>query len=118
MTCSNDPGIERGKPAPDLFLAARATFKGNPEAKECLVFEDATKGVQAATAAGMPSIWIPGTCSMMDTLNVFDDMLNWQLDPNLKALHQDSTDFHPLETLSSMEEFDPSRYGLPAWDSK
>lgn len=43
--------VGRGKPAPDLFLAAAAA-EGVPPA-ECLVIEDSPLGVQAAAAAGM-----------------------------------------------------------------
>jgi HAD superfamily hydrolase (TIGR01509 family) len=45
-----------GKPAPDPFLIA-AEKLGIPPA-DCLVFEDADLGIQAATAAGMQSIRI------------------------------------------------------------
>ena len=41
----------RGKPAPDMFLLA-AKLMG-VRAEECLVFEDAEPGIQAALAAGM-----------------------------------------------------------------
>lgn len=43
--------VERGKPAPDLFLLAASTMGAAPEG--CLVIEDSTAGVQAAKAAGM-----------------------------------------------------------------
>lgn len=43
--------VKRGKPAPDLFLAA-ASLLGVP-ANECIVFEDALAGLEAAHAAGM-----------------------------------------------------------------
>ncbi|MBR0458187.1 MAG: HAD family phosphatase [Victivallales bacterium] len=42
---------EHGKPAPDCFLMSAAALGVPPEA--CVVFEDATAGVQAAKAAGM-----------------------------------------------------------------
>jgi HAD superfamily hydrolase (TIGR01509 family) len=41
----------RGKPAPDLFLAAAAAEGAHPA--ECLVIEDSLHGVRAAAAAGM-----------------------------------------------------------------
>jgi len=43
--------VERGKPAPDLFLHA-AGVMGHPPAA-CVVVEDGLPGVQAAVAAGM-----------------------------------------------------------------
>ena len=43
--------VERGKPAPDLFLHAAETMGHPPEA--CVVVEDSLPGVQAAVAAGM-----------------------------------------------------------------
>lgn len=42
--------VPRGKPAPDLFLAAAARL--NVPADKCLAFEDTDDGVAAATAAG------------------------------------------------------------------
>jgi len=42
------------KPAPDIFLAAAEKLGLKPE--ECIVFEDAVNGVQAARAAGIHSI--------------------------------------------------------------
>ena len=45
--------VKIGKPAPDAFLVAKSRFKKVPDAKQCLVFEDAPNGVEAAIAAGM-----------------------------------------------------------------
>jgi beta-phosphoglucomutase-like phosphatase (HAD superfamily) len=41
----------RGKPAPDLFLAAAAASRVSP--MECVVVEDSITGIRAALAAGM-----------------------------------------------------------------
>ena len=41
----------RGKPAPDIFLAAASCIGVAPTA--CVAFEDAANGIQAAAAAGM-----------------------------------------------------------------
>ncbi len=51
----------RGKPAPDLFLAAAQRLGTAPQA--CLAFEDATLGVMAAVAAGMPCVGVTTTVS-------------------------------------------------------
>lgn len=49
--------VERGKPAPDIFLRA-ASLLGKP-IERCLVLEDALAGVRAARAAGAPVIAVP-----------------------------------------------------------
>lgn len=43
--------VERGKPAPDLFLLAASTMAAEPS--RCLVIEDSEAGVRAGKAAGM-----------------------------------------------------------------
>jgi len=43
--------VEKGKPAPDLFLAAAERLGVAPE--ECVAVEDSPTGVEAAVAAGM-----------------------------------------------------------------
>lgn len=54
-------GIKRGKPAPDIFL--KAARKLNLPPKNCVVFEDAILGVQAAKRAKMPVVGITTTYS-------------------------------------------------------
>lgn len=49
--------VERGKPAPDLFLLAAKRVGVAPSA--CVVFEDAPLGVAAAVAAGMRAVAVP-----------------------------------------------------------
>jgi len=49
--------VKRGKPAPDVFLAAAE--KLGVAARECVVFEDSVIGVQAAVAAGMGCFAVP-----------------------------------------------------------
>jgi HAD superfamily hydrolase (TIGR01509 family) len=43
--------VARGKPAPDVFIEAARRM--NVDAADCLVFEDAPMGIEAAHAAGM-----------------------------------------------------------------
>lgn len=49
--------VQRVKPAPDIFLAAANLLDAAPA--DCLVLEDAEKGVIAAHAAGMRCIAVP-----------------------------------------------------------
>lgn len=49
--------VLRGKPAPDMFLLAAERMGVAPS--RCLVFEDATPGVEAARAAGMACVLVP-----------------------------------------------------------
>ena len=49
--------VARVKPAPDIFLAAARAVGAIPS--ECLVLEDAEKGVLAAHEAGMVCIAVP-----------------------------------------------------------
>ena len=46
--------VVRGKPAPDVFLAAAERLGVAPA--DCLVFEDGAAGVEAACAAGMRAV--------------------------------------------------------------
>lgn len=49
--------VERGKPAPDLFLEAARRINMRPE--QCVVLEDSEAGIAAAHAAGMVPVMIP-----------------------------------------------------------
>lgn len=55
LVCAED--YKKGKPEPDCFLLAAERLGVKPE--ECLVFEDTELGIEAATAAGMPSVKVP-----------------------------------------------------------
>ncbi|MGQ3055207.1 MAG: HAD family hydrolase [Roseateles sp.] len=49
--------VARGKPHPDLYLAAARHLGIAPQ--RCLAFEDSYNGVHAAVAAGMPVVMVP-----------------------------------------------------------
>ncbi len=50
-------GVARGKPAPDVYLAAASRLGTEPA--RCLALEDSVTGVAAAKAAGMRCIAVP-----------------------------------------------------------
>ena len=87
VVLGDDPAVSRGKPAPDIFLAAAARLGTHPS--RCLVFEDAPAGIRAARAAGMSVIAVP--------------------DPNLDRSACREAD----QVLGSLAEFDPAAWGFP-----
>jgi HAD superfamily hydrolase (TIGR01509 family) len=74
--------VERGKPAPDLFLFAAERMNAAPE--QCIVIEDSVPGVTGARAAGMVVLGFcggshcaPGHAEMLrgaGAAATFDDM--------------------------------------------
>ncbi len=89
VVTGDDPSVKRGKPAPDIFLAAAARLEADPA--RCLVFEDAPSGTRAALEAGMAVVAVP--------------------DPNMDRSRYEGCD----EVLDSLLEFRPERWGLPAF---
>lgn len=55
VVCGDE--IPRGKPAPDIFLAAAQQLQIEPG--RCVVLEDSEAGIQAAHGAGMIPVWVP-----------------------------------------------------------
>ncbi|KAE8665314.1 (DL)-glycerol-3-phosphatase 2 [Hibiscus syriacus] len=89
IVLGDDPEVKKGKPAPDVFLAAARRFEVGPvDSKKILVFEDAPAGAQAAKNAGMQ---IQG----------------------LDSSHHAIAD----QVLSSLLDFNPSEWGLPAFEN-
>ncbi|AZP16040.1 HAD family hydrolase [Streptomyces aquilus] len=56
--------VERGKPAPDVFLEAARRLGAAPA--DCVVLEDAAPGAAAAYAAGMRCVAIPYVAAQAD----------------------------------------------------
>lgn len=54
--------VERGKPAPDIYLAVAGKLNVDP--KDCLVFEDIIPGIMAGKAAGMTVCAVEDAYSM------------------------------------------------------
>ncbi|KAI0067156.1 HAD-like protein [Artomyces pyxidatus] len=115
VLCADDPWAQngaRGKPFPDVFLAAaraigRMVGEGEVDDTDVtdveraermcgLIFEDAIAGVQAGKRAGMNVVWIP--------------------DPNLLKLDAQSDAQKPDQLLRSLDEFKPEEWGLPPYD--
>ena len=91
IVCSDDPLVEKGKPAPDIYLAAAKRFP-SPLPKSpsnVMVLEDAASGVQAAKAAGMICVMVPDE----------------RLDPARTKLAD--------KVLKSLTELDLTEFGLP-----
>ncbi|GHB21807.1 haloacid dehalogenase [Pseudovibrio japonicus] len=74
--------VEKGKPAPDVFLKAASEMGVAPE--KCIVIEDSHLGLQAARAAGMDALGFTGAThadqnlhnrlEQQEPLAIFNDM--------------------------------------------
>ena len=91
FTCivtGDDPDIQNGKPAPDIFLIAAQRLGVSPD--QCLVFEDSLAGVAAGKAAGMSVVAVPDP--------MFDAVLYHEAD----------------QIIASLTDFSPVAWGLPS----
>jgi len=77
--------VERGKPYPDLFLAAAKALDADPAT--CLAVEDSIHGIRAAYDAGMMAIMVP-------------DLLLPTADVRLMCVHV-AADLHEVREIAS-----------------
>lgn len=66
--------VKQGKPAPDVYLLAAEKLGVKPE--ECLVLEDAPKGVQSGKAAGMKVFAVPSQYTKGQDFSQADKVLS------------------------------------------
>ncbi|MYB35668.1 MAG: HAD-IA family hydrolase [Gammaproteobacteria bacterium] len=89
VVTSDNPAVKHGKPSPDIFLVAASNL--GIDASRTLVFEDAPSGLEAGKAARMRVIAVP--------------------DPNMDKSRYEGA----IQVLDSLPDFDPPRFGLPAF---
>ena len=84
----DDPRIKKGKPAPDIFILAAKEL--GLDTKDCVIFEDALSGINAAISSGAKYvIAIPDKRQRKDVENIIYDKTKTK-----------------LIILNSMDEFD------------
>lgn len=64
--------VTKSKPNPEVFLKGAELLQQDP--KNCIVFEDAAAGIQAAKAAGMITIGMGGAEEVQSAHHCFDSM--------------------------------------------
>lgn len=86
--------VKEGKPNPEIFL--KSAEKLGVEPKNCIVFEDAFGGFEAAHAAGMKSIGIT-------TVNSAEDILKMN---SVMEAHEDFTSLKPKDLIEKYLPFE------------
>lgn len=96
VTLSGDQ-FERGKPAPDIYLAAAAALAVQPG--ECICFEDSGNGILAAKQAGMKVVAVPDSRfhPAVEVLAQADVILTSLLDFSLETVAKISDPFTTLQ---------------------
>jgi beta-phosphoglucomutase len=86
--------VLRGKPDPEIFLKSAEKLGIKPQ--NCMVFEDALNGFEAAHRAGMKSIGIA-------TVNSNEEILR---QPSVVEAHKDFSQLKPLELIEKYLSFE------------
>ena len=132
----------RGKPLPDIYLLALQSInetlmtEGECELpitpEECLVFEDSVPGVEAGRRAGMRAVWVPHP-GLLDVYRGREEEVLAGRTGEHKEDDLDHTEGIPLsgspgqpgelmdgwaELLSTLDEFDYSKYGIEVGDKR
>jgi len=78
--------VQRGKPDPDIFLAAAQRLNVLPQ--HCLVIEDASAGIEAAHRAGMKAIGVLNTHAHLEADLVVKSLeeLSWEIIENVMGV--------------------------------
>ncbi|KAI1168970.1 HAD-like domain-containing protein [Nemania serpens] len=117
----DDARVNRGKPAPDIYLVALKAINdtlpdGVPEIvpRECLVFEDSVIGVEAGRRAGMRTVWVPHPALLAEYVGKEAEVLAGRI--GLVAIG-DEEQLGQLgdgwaERLPSLEDFPYEKYGI------
>jgi beta-phosphoglucomutase-like phosphatase (HAD superfamily) len=89
--------VSNGKPNPEVFI--KSAEKLNVEPKNCLVFEDAINGFEAANRAGMKSVGIATVNSIEDILKL-DSVIEAQKDFSFWKPQELIEKYLPFETYA------------------
>lgn len=105
---TDDPRVGRGKPAPDIFLVAAQNFGDPaPPPSQCLVFEDAQNGVDAARAAGMQVVFVSDPRE-----NPAADETQGEIIVGRKR----RVSMPGVHVIDSLVDFQPELFGLPPFE--
>jgi len=98
VLCGDDPEVTHGKPSPIPYQITMKRMPNPPtDPKNVLVFEDSLNGAKSAIAAGTRCVMIPQRQFLNDAGLAEIELIRPQLD----------------EVLESLEQFDPTKYGIP-----
>jgi pseudouridine-5'-monophosphatase len=118
----------RGKPEPDIFLAAARKLLGRDvgpadadatptqlaERRKGLVFEDSIPGMQAGKCAGMSAAVQIALLVLVSRLFGLPHIVVWVPDANLLGVEY-SGEEKADQTLKSLDDFVPEQWGLPPY---